>query len=279
MQQPKIYCNSEYDELKRVIMCEPQFMTTRQVLHDPNNQFYDVKGHVELAVKQHREFVQTLNNHGIETVLLPHHKEFTEQAYTRDIGFTLGQTLFISEMAHDVRRGEENILKFWLEKEGISYYNLIGDKIEGGDVLIDRDTIYIGLSNRTNQAAIDHINGLMGDYEVKAIPFKDKFLHLDCVFNVLSPEVAIVYPDALTKEDMQFFASRYELIEVSYEEQHALATNVLSIGNQKVISLPMNQNTNQQMREKGFDVVEVDISEIVKSGGSFRCCTLPLLRS
>ncbi|MUK87748.1 hypothetical protein GMD78_04945 [Ornithinibacillus sp. L9] len=279
MHQPKTYCNNEYDELKKVILCEPQYMTTRQVIHDSSQQFNDVKGHVNLALKQHRKFVDALNRHGIEPIMLPYHKEFPEQVFTRDIGFTLGQTLFVAEMAHDVRKGEENILKFWLKDEEISYYNLIGDKIEGGDVIIDRDTIYIGISNRTNQAAIDHIQSLLGQYDVKAIPFKQKYLHLDCVFNILSPKVAIIYPEALTKEDIQLFSSRYELIEVSYEEQHALATNVLSIGNRKVFSLPMNKDVNNQMCNKGFEVIEVDISEIVKSGGSFRCSTLPLLRA
>ncbi|WP_368896749.1 arginine deiminase-related protein, partial [Priestia megaterium] len=27
-----------------------------------------------------------------------------------------------------------------------------------------------------------------------------------------------------------------------------------------------------------YKVIEVDISEIIKSGGSFRCCTMPLER-
>ena len=36
-------------------------------------------------------------------------------------------------MASEVRKGEDNVLKQWLEDEGISYYNIIGDQIEGGD--------------------------------------------------------------------------------------------------------------------------------------------------
>ena len=110
------------------------------------------------------------------------------------------------------------------------------------------------------------------------IPFKDKYLHLDCIFNVVSPEVALIYPNALTKKDIDFFASRYELIEVSQEEQFQLGTNVLSIGNKWVFSLPVNGNVNKQLRNRGFEVIEVDITEIIKSGGSFRCCTLPILR-
>ncbi|SHF94851.1 dimethylarginine dimethylaminohydrolase family protein [Ornithinibacillus halophilus] len=279
MQPPKVYCKSEYDILKKVILCEPQYLINRQVLHDPELQYKHVKEHVELAVKQHREFVDTLNKYEIETIMLSPDKHYPEQTYTRDIGFTLGPTIYIAEMAQGVRKGEEHILKYWLHENQISYYNLIGEHIEGGDVIIDQDTIFIGLSSRTNEAAIEHLKQILtGQFHVKMIPFKDKFLHLDCVFNVLSPEVAIIYSEALSNEDIQFLSSRYDLIEVPYEEQHALATNVLSIGSGKVLSLPMNETVNKQMRKKGFEIIEVDISEIVKSGGSFRCCTLPLVR-
>ncbi len=274
----KTHCFTEYDTLKRVILCQPQYMTIRDVINDTQKKFKDEGIHIEKALEQHREFVHQLNEHGVETILLPYHKKYPEQVFTRDIGFTLGQTLFVAQMAHDVRQGEEKVLKVWLEDEEISYYDLIGDKIEGGDVIIDRDTIYIGLSNRTNEDAVRHVESLLTNFDVKAIPFKETYLHLDCVFNVLSPEVALIYPEALTKEDIEYFSSKYELIEVSKEEQFTLGTNVLSIGNNKVFSLPNNKKVNEQMRAKGFEVLEVEYDEIIKSGGSFRCSTLPILR-
>jgi N-dimethylarginine dimethylaminohydrolase len=53
---------------------------------------------------------------------------------------------------------------------------------------------------------------------------------------------------------------------------------VLSIGNKKILSLPVNKQVNKQLRNRGFEVIEVDITERIKSGGSFRCCSLPFLR-
>ncbi|MEW9052027.1 MAG: dimethylarginine dimethylaminohydrolase family protein [Neobacillus sp.] len=274
----KTYCMSEYDTLNRVILCQPQYMMIREVINETQKEFKDVGIHIEKALEQHAQFVSTLKEHEVEVILLPYHKKFPEQVFTRDIGFTLGQTIFVAKMAHDARKGEEEVLKQWLDDEEISYYNLQEDMIEGGDVIIDGNTIYVGLSNRTNQQAVDHLSGLLNQFDVKAIPFKAEYLHLDCVFNVVSPDVAIIFRDALTKEDIELFASRYELIDVSEEEQFTLGTNVLSIGNKKILSLPVNKNINKQLREKGFEVIEVDITEIIKSGGSFRCCTLPLLR-
>ncbi|MBY0095934.1 dimethylarginine dimethylaminohydrolase family protein [Mesobacillus maritimus] len=275
----KTVCFTEYDTLKRVILCQPQYMTIRDVINETQKHFQNEGIHIERALEQHDKFAQTLRSYGIEVILLPYHKKYPEQVFTRDIGFTLGETVFVADMASDVRKGEENVLRQWLEDEGFSYYNIVGDNIEGGDVIIDGKTIYVGLSNRTNQKAADHLQRLLSSYEVKAIPFKERYLHLDCVFNVVSPEIALIYPEALTEEDMKLFSSRYELIEVSKEEQFTLGTNVLSIGNKRILSLPVNKEVNKQLRNRGFEVIEVDITEIIKSGGSFRCCTLPILRT
>lgn len=272
------YIINEYDALKKVILCQPQYMTIRDVINETQKHFKDEGIHIEVALEQHHEFVNTLKNYGVEVILLPYHKKFPEQVFTRDIGFTLGETIFVADMASDVRKGEENVLKQWLEDEEISYYNLLGDQIEGGDVVIDQDTIYVGLSNRTNQQAADHLKGLLSNLNVRAISFKAEYLHLDCVFNVVSPEVALIYRPALTDEDIQLFSSRYDLIDVSEEEQFTLGTNVLAIGNKRILSLPVNKGVNEQLRGKGFEIIEVDITEIIKSGGSFRCCSLPILR-
>lgn len=274
----KTYCLSEYAPLKRVILCQPQYMTIRDVINETQKHFKQEGIHIEKALEQHGEFVKVLQNHGVEVILLPYHKKYPEQVFTRDIGFTLGQTIFVAKMASPVRKGEEDVLKLWLDDEEISYFNLAEDHIEGGDVIIDGNTIYVGLSSRTHQMAIDHLQSILTQFEVKAIPFKEQFLHLDCIFNVVSSEVAIIYPPALTEEDIKLFSSRYKLIEVTEDEQFTLGTNVLSIGNKKVMSLPVNKQVNKQLRHHGFEVIEVDITEIIKSGGSFRCCTLPLLR-
>lgn len=98
------------------------------------------------------------------------------------------------------------------------------------------------------------------------------------MFNIVSPDVALIFPGALDQEHIGKLKERYELIEVTEEEQFTLGTNVLSIGNRKIISLPVNKKVNEALRNHGFEVIEVDITEIIKSGGSFRCCTLPIER-
>ncbi|WP_201786275.1 dimethylarginine dimethylaminohydrolase family protein [Peribacillus muralis] len=273
------YCASEYSKLSRVIVCEPRYMEIREIINETQKEFKEENINQALALEQHAHFTETLEREGIEVIKLPPEITYPEQVFTRDIGFTLGNTVYVAEMATNIRQGEELILKSWLETNDIPFFNLHKNHIEGGDVIIDGKTIYIGVSDRTDETSIQHLQALLPQYAIIAIPFVEKFLHLDCVFNVISPTEALLFPEALAKKEQDLLASRYDIIEVTKEEQFTLGTNVLSIGNKKLFSLPCNEQVNRQLRLRGYEVIEVDISEIIKSGGSFRCCTMPLLRT
>lgn len=274
----KIGCDTEYDTLKKVVLAPPTFMSIKEPINAIQKQYFEENINPKIAEQQHEVFVEVLRKNGVEVILLPPIEKYPEQVFTRDIGFTLGSQVFVSEMAHDVRKGEEDSFLKWLNHTKITYTHLKGDKIEGGDVLIDRNTVYVGVSNRTNKHAINDLQGLLPTYEVIDIPFTDTFLHLDCVFNILSPTEALIYRGEIDEKKEKHLADRYELIEVSTEEQATMGTNVLSIGDKKVISLPINKSVNKALEKRGYTVIEVDISEIIKSGGAFRCCTLPILR-
>ncbi|KZZ84726.1 dimethylarginine dimethylaminohydrolase family protein [Bacillus sp. SJS] len=274
----RVGCTSEYAPLKSVLLCPPQYMKIEDIINETQKEFQDEELDAVKAVKQHREFIRVLRENGIETHLLEPDEQFPEQVFTRDIGFTLGNTLFIANMEMDIRQGEERILKEWLDKEGIHYEDLKGSGIEGGDVLINGNTVYVGISERTSEDSITMLENHLPDYEIIPVPIKKEYLHLDCIFNMISENEALLFSEALKQEEIDVLSSRFSIIEVKEEDQFRLGVNVFSLGNKKIIALPHNHHTNDQLRKLGYEVIEVDLSEIIKSGGAFRCCTLPLLR-
>ncbi len=271
-------CKSEYDTLQKVVVCEPKYMEIQDVINEVQEKYKDENIDQSVALKQHEAFTEKLEAHGVDVVTLPASEAYPEQVFTRDIGFTLGEDVFVAEMASDIREGEEEVLKEWLASSDIIYKNLRVNKIEGGDVIIDRDTIFVGISSRTGKDAVKELAEKLPTFKVIGIPFDEKYLHLDCVFNILSPETALIFSKALHPKTVEMLASRYQLIEVSEAEQFTMGTNVLSIGEKRLFSLPQNSNVNKEMRARGFNVIEVDFSEIIKSGGSFRCCSMPVER-
>lgn len=276
--QFQINCQSEYGTLQKVVLCEPQYMEIKEVINDVQKEYIEDNIDRSLAISQHHEFEQTLRNAGVEVIKLKPSKNHPEQVFTRDIGFSLGNRLFISEMANPIRQGEEQVLAQWMKDHDIFYKKLSTHSIEGGDVIVDGKRVFIGMSHRTSKKAIQALQRELPDFEIRPISFNPKYLHLDCVFNILSSKDALIFPDAFDKKTVDLLSSLYQLIEVSESEQFSMGTNVLSIGQSRVLSLPINGDVNQQMRQRGYEVLEVDFSEIIKSGGSFRCCSMPIVR-
>ncbi|MFE8700041.1 dimethylarginine dimethylaminohydrolase family protein [Cytobacillus sp. FJAT-54145] len=274
----ELFCYTEYEALQKVIVCSPTFMSTGETKGVPKWETEQITIDIDKAMSQHGEFVKKLKEYEIEVVPLSPQPEFSEGVFTRDVGFILGEKMFISKMAHPPRFGEEKNLIHLLNDLKIPHQDLNKDHIEGGDVLIDRNWIYIGESNRTHKAAIEHMRTLLPQFEILALPFSDQFLHLDCVFNIISPTEALIYPGEFGRDNEAILATRYDLIEVTQKEQATLGINVLSIGNRRIISQPINEGVNKQLRARGYEVIEIDFSEIIKAGGAFRCCSLPLIR-
>lgn len=272
-------CRSEYDPLRYVLLCPPEHMEIKEVINDVQKRYQQENIDVERALSQHRHFVAALQENGVETAMLQPSDQFPEQVFTRDVGFTIEDTVIIGDMAASVRQGEEQELQKWLDLQHIQFQTLGSHRVEGGDVLIDQDRIYIGISSRTSEKAIQELEEKLPSFQIIPIHFDERYLHLDCVFNILSPTEALIFPEALSDEAVALLGERYKLISVNSDEQFTLGVNVLSIGERRVFSQPQNKDVNEQLRKHGFQVLEVDFSEIIKSGGAFRCCTMPINRT
>lgn len=274
----KANCESEYAKLDQVLVCEPSYMEIKEVINHVQKKYEHQNINKRRAQQQHLDFTKVLEQNGVTVIDLGAKREFPEQVFTRDIGFVIGENIFVSKMASDIRKGEEKVLENLLQNHDLKYNKLHANKIEGGDVIVDGDIVFIGMGNRTCLEATRELQKKLPNHSIIPLSFDPKYLHLDCLFNILSSEIALIYPEAFDQATLESLEKRYQLVEVSSDEQFSLGTNVLSIGNNKVISQPQNTKVNQSIRSLGFEVIEVDFSEIIKSGGSFRCCSMPLKR-
>ncbi|NEU29728.1 hypothetical protein GN156_02925 [bacterium LRH843] len=274
----KINCQTEYDPLLEVILCEPTHMRIEEAINLTQAYYKEANINREIAVRQHQTFVNSLRSHQIRVQLLPAHPTFQEQVFTRDIGFTIENTLYVASLKREIRQGEQLVLKEELQKMNLSYQECLGGTIEGGDVILGEHCLYVGESSRTSRGSVSQLQNAYPKRCIEMIAFDDEYLHLDCVFNPISADTALIYREAIEEESVKLLEQQYKLIDVTKEEQFTLATNVLSIGYNKVFCLPQNVQANTKLREAGYTTIEVDLSEIIKSGGSFRCITLPVRR-
>lgn len=168
--QHKTVCRTEYGTLQKVILCKPEHMTIKDVINETQKHFEDDNIHVKTANDQHSRLVEALRSHNVEVVLLPVRDGLPEQVFTRDIGFVIGEKAFLSSMTEPIRQGEEAVIKDFFHSQGISYTRMLDTSIEGGDVIIDDDIVYVGISQRTDISAIGQLEEALPEYTI--VPVK-----------------------------------------------------------------------------------------------------------
>jgi len=232
-----------------------------------------------------------LKDHGIEVLEPANVGPFVyDQLTPRDLGVAIGHRFLLCHMAPKSRRYEAaGIFRFLEHTPAGEPLVVIPDspeiRIEGGDILIDRERIWVGLSGRTNREGVEWMKRTFGDcFEVIEVPLKspeegEDVLHLDCTFNILDRKNAMIYPGGLRSIPAAILQG-YELTDVSREEQQALATNFLPLSPDKILTRdhPHCKRVGGLLRNQGRQVIEIPFDAAPATGGSLRCCTLPLFR-
>lgn len=245
---------------------------------------------VELAY-EFEQFKAALEAHGVQVHTPDYVGKFVyDQLTPRDIGITIGPKFVIAPMLKSSRKYEVagifQLLKNRLEKEpNILIPDGIDVALEGGDIIVDQAFIFAGISQRTNEAGIQFLrDNFSGEFEIVPVHCKpleegENILHLDCTFNPVGESHALIYPGGFVRIPEQI-SNKYDLIEITKSEQEALSTNVLSLDRETVIVRDHEDcnRVNDVLRSIGLNTIELPFNGAPSSGGSFRCCSLPLVR-
>ena len=268
----KPFIVSEYDPIKYCIMAYPNNL---QITDQYINSVKSID--LRLALQQYENLVNTLKSIGVNIEFLNLTGE-PSQVFTRDIGFVVENILFISKMTESIRKTETlNILDF-SKRNKLNPY-IMENEIEGGDVLVHKNHVIVGIGDRSTGRAVEELESFMKNnnlnYEIVPLTFDKSKIHLDCVFNILDEETCILSKGIYNPESiLNLFSS---VIEVPDDELDSLAANIVSLGN-KVI-LTSNERFSKILNKKGYNSIYIEFTEIIKAQGSLGCVILPLTRS
>lgn len=250
-------------------------------------------------VKEMDAFATVLGKYDVQ-VFRPEILKNCNQIFSRDIAFVIEDKLFHANILPDREREFEAILHV-LDR-------IAPDKImrppaevhiEGGDVMPWNNYIFIGtytaddypdlITARTNKEAVAYISSQFPNKIVKSFELrksntnaKENALHLDCCFQPIGKDKAILHKNGfLVEEEYQWLVNYFgekNIFEITKEEMYNMYSNVFSISPQVIVSERSFTRLNDWLREQGFTVEEVPYSEISKQEGLLRCSTLPLIR-
>jgi N-dimethylarginine dimethylaminohydrolase len=205
------------------------------------------------------------------------------QVYTRDSSQTTPWGPVLTCLAMPQRRGEyASLLDFHARHDGFYKYASAGT-VEGGDIHIVRPgLLVIGYSGvRTTKAGATQFAGFFEaqGWEVRLVPFAEHFLHLDVLFCMATPRLAVACIDVLGEDFEAFLAARQiKVLRASYAEVMAMSCNLLALGDGRVISPRHSTRLNAALRAEGVAVLDPELDEFARGGGSVHCMTMPLKR-
>ena len=144
--------------------------------------------------------------------------------------------------------------------------------MDGGDVVVVGNAIYVGRSSRTNDGGIEQLQAAVQSfgYSVTSVEFGGA-LHLKSVCTAIDGETLLLDP---RRVDVTQFRE-VEYLAVPPDEWPA--TNVISV-NGTVVMADGNPQTQALLASTGRSVRAVDISEFSKAEGAVSCKSL-LLRA
>ncbi|WP_217155676.1 dimethylargininase [[Mycobacterium] fortunisiensis] len=259
---------------RRYAMTAPQYFTVEYVI----NPWMDISTPVDptLARSQWETLRQVYADLGHTVELVAPRPGLPDMVYAANGGFLIGDTAVVARFAYPQRAGEADAYAEWMT--GLGYRPLRTQYVnEGqGDLLLVGSHLLAGHGFRTDRRAHAEIAALTGRTVTSLELVDPRFYHLDTALAVLDDSTIAYYPPAFSAEAQQRITELFPAaIEVSSADTYVLGLNVVS-DNRNVVLPAAATGFAAQLRQAGFEPIGVDLSELLKGGGSVKCCTLEL---
>lgn len=261
-----------------VLLCDPQYFD----IVDVKNPFMAGSGSVDTtrARQQWNAMADAFRRTGAEVLVMPPVAGCEDMVFCANTALTGldrdgARCAVVSHMLHPSRQREIEPSISTFEQLGYNIRQMPGPaRFEGGgDAVwhVGRNRLFAGSGPRSEPAAYEFVKEVFGCEVVPMTLLSPQFYHLDTCFCVIDEETALIHPPALTKDGYdaacRFFSN---VIEVDADEAMRFACNACSIADTVLIEQSAIR-TIEQLRQHGFDVLPVDTSEFMKSGGSVYC--------
>jgi dimethylargininase len=215
------------------------------------------------AVAQHAAYRALLASLGCELVDVAGDAAHPDCVFIEDTAVVLDDLAVITRPGAESRRGEVDAVASVLTRYRPIVRIEAPGTIDGGDVLVLGERIFVGRTSRTNDEGIAQLRVLTGR---EVIPIEVRgALHLKTAVTRVAPDALLVNRAWI---DAAPFAG-WRMIDVDPSEP--FAANALLAGQTIVYPAAFPRT---RARLAGLDVRTVDADELAKAEGGVTCCSL-----
>jgi len=273
---------------KAVYLVTPEgFSLATQSAQD--NVYMDLKKSVQidLTLAQHRNLAHAISKF-TSAVTFSGRVETPDAVFPNNVLATINKKIILGHMRHPVRQaeaGRSDILGFFQQVLG---YELIDLRKQPGiceltgSLIIDRarNIAFCGLSERCDEVGAQAMCDAFGLKACLIFDLASGEYHTNVVLAILASRGVIIAPGGfadvrVSNAIAEFYAPN--AVVLSSEEKNAFAANAITLSEDTVWMSQMAADNltianKSILKQAGFNLHTVDLSEIEKAGGSLRCC-------
>jgi len=236
------------------------------------------------VISQYQDMIAAYESAGVTVHQVPAQDGLPYQVYARDSSVMTPWGAIIMQLEKAYRRGEyAAVLRFYLEA-GIPIYDMVSaGNVEGGDFMVLKPGVAIcGFSGeRSIEPAVNQIKGWFEaeGWEFYTYGFDPHFLHLDVQMGMIAENLAVVCVEAVEPELVDWLTQKgIRILEISYGETMDMGTNIVALGDERVLIPAAGEKLIEMCRAEGLEVFDPDVSMIAQGGGSVHCMCQALRR-
>ena len=267
----------------KILMCPPDYFSVEYVINPWMSGLTEPPDRNK-AYMQWESLKDTIAKFADIEVIAPQ-PNLPDMVFTANAGVVSENKAIASHFVPHERRPEEPYFKSWFKNKGYQLLDL-DEKIGfegGGDCLFDRGGpwLWTGYGFRTE---IESHKEIAKFFEVEVVPIRlvdERFYHIDTCFCPLTGGLVMYHPPAFDYDSRIAIETRIPAnrrIIVDTQDAGNFACNAVNINN-KIIVNKASDNLKSKLNKLGFEVIEIDLSEFIKAGGSAKCLTLKLIDS
>lgn len=281
--------NNDYAPLKEVLLGVPEYFQWVEagplIARTLNNAHKTgVKFDLQLAMAQHAEMVSIYESNGVKCHYLDSDPVLHRNFFARDSSAMTPWGALICHMQLKVRRADYvTAIKFYQDNQIPIWNFATAGHFEGGDfVIVEPGRVLIGYcGERSERQGSEQVADFVRHegWEAVTAPISREFVHMDGLVVPLAEKLLVACVDALEPWVVKQLKDwGFEFVDVPYREAKELGVNLVSLGNNKVLSMKGATDLNNRMRSMGFEVFDPDMSMFTLGGGGVHCLCQALCR-
>lgn len=197
-----------------------------------------------------------------------------DMVYAANGGFVAHDVAVVARFRFSERAAESWAYARWMSSAGFRPVSTRHVNEGQGDLLLIGDMVLAGYGFRTDRRAHTEIAAALRMPVVSLELVDPRFYHLDTALAVLDEHTIAYYPPAFSESaQTQLRALFADAVIVGTPDAYLFGLNAVSDGRHVVLPSAATGFAHQ-LRAAGFEPIGVDLSELLKGGGSVKCCTL-----